>query len=109
MEYKETYVTGTGQILTNIHPKTLCEGRPCTIHAPSDHHMRDWPTHWRSALDPFDYRTIMERQCPHDVGHPDPDHMAYLKTILSEEAVWAEGLHGCDGCCVSTDSTGVRS
>ena len=44
--------------------------------------MRDWPQHFR------DDRGIMERICPHGVGHPDPDD--YLA---------GDGMHGCDGCC----------
>ena len=33
-------------------------------------------------------RRIMERICPHGVGHPDPDD------VLNQDRV-----HGCDGCC----------
>jgi hypothetical protein len=36
-----------------------------------------------------------ERICPHGIGHPDPDDMAYWKSI-GEESM---GVHGCDGCC----------
>lgn len=79
------YVTGTGQTLRNIHSVSGCLGRPCTIHHPSNHVMRDFPTHWRED------RGIMERICPHGVGHPDPD-MPYEGT----DSVW---VHGCDGCC----------
>jgi hypothetical protein len=91
--FRDVYVTGTEQTIV-VHPRKACAGHPCTIHAPSDHHMIKWPTHWRSD------RKFMERICPHNIGHPDPDHMTYLETVLSEEAVWAEGIHGCDGCCV---------
>jgi hypothetical protein len=72
-------------MLFNVHPADRCVGKRCTIHNMSDHHMRTWPQHWRSD------RGIMERICPHGVGHPDPDN------------VWPGGssnwIHGCDGCC----------
>jgi hypothetical protein len=68
------------------HPKPACLGDYCTIHNRSDHSMRSFPQHWRTD------RAIMERICPHGVGHPDPDE---YKLTLSKY----EGVHGCDGCC----------
>lgn len=76
-------------VLVNVHPETVCEGRHCVLHNPSDHHMRDWPTLWRAD------RRLMERTCPHGVGHPDPDDLAYQ---ISEGRTW-QADHGCDGCC----------
>lgn len=84
-----TYRTGTGLPLRYVHPPTWCEGRYCVIHNPSDHAMRLFPTHWRMD------RHIMERICPHGVGHPDPDDQSYLHSI----GLHSEGVHGCDGCC----------
>ena len=75
----DSYVTGTGQHL-QVHDAARCSGI-CPIHNPSDHHMSGWPTHWR------DDRQLMERICPHGVGHPDPDDRSDDRT------------HGCDGCC----------
>lgn len=74
-----------------VHPKSQCEGRdlPCCIHSPSEHRMRSWPMNWRGDTG------VMERICPHGVGHPDPDHMAYT---TSRGLGW-QGIHGCDGCC----------
>lgn len=69
------------QVVTNVHAPEQCAGRPCPIHNPSDHHMRSFPQHWR------DDRGLMERICPHGVGHPDPDGLE------------SHGVHGCDGCC----------
>ena len=86
----EKYTTGTGQKLT-VHSKNKCEGSFCTIHNPSDHIMRDWPTHWR------DDRGLMERICKHGVGHPDPDDLAYRKLIGVGGKY--DGVHGCCGCC----------
>jgi hypothetical protein len=82
------YVTGTRQVL-RVHDPKDCEGEVCTIHNPSAHHMREWPTHWRAD------RHMMERLCPHGVGHPDPDDR-------SQDAV-----HGCDGCCIPPPEPGA--
>lgn len=84
------YKTGTVQIVANIHSPTLCEGRPCPIHNPTNHSMRDLPTHFR------DDRVLMERICPHGIGHPDPDDLWYKENVLK---LTHEGIHGCDGCC----------
>jgi hypothetical protein len=73
------YTTGTGQRLS-VHDVDDCDP-PCPIHAPSDHSMLAFPTHWRAD------RAMMERVCPHGVGHPDPDD----KTD--------DRAHGCCGCC----------
>lgn len=97
-----------GIVRLHTHPRSRCEGRdiPCCIHQPSDHHMRDWPMLWRADTG------VMERTCPHGVGHPDPDHMAYAKSLTPAWHTVCEGpelceyphlewqgVHGCDGCC----------
>ena len=84
------FITGTGQKLINVHDRSECKGS-CPIHKPSDHHMKDWPLHWR------DDRGIFERICPCGVGHPDPDDMAYRQSIGLD----SKGIHGCCGCCSS--------
>ncbi len=66
--------------LQGVHLPEKCAGRACVVHAPSEHHMRDWPLTWRGD------RGIMERACPHGIGHPDPDDIG-------------DDVHGCDGCC----------
>lgn len=83
----EEYTTGTNQHLW-VHAKSECKGPNCVIHNPSDHPMRDFPTHWRED------RAIMERICPHLIGHPDPDDVAFHKAHGGDISV-----HGCDGCC----------
>lgn len=83
----EKYITGTGQTLS-VHDKKDCSGK-CCIHNPSNHHMRNWPTHWR------DDRRMMERICKCGVGHPDPDDLAYKKKMGLDD-----GVHGCCGCCI---------
>lgn len=53
--------------------------------------MKTWPQNWRED------KGVMERICPHGVGHPDPDDAAYL--IKMDRAYLT--IHGCDGCCQS--------
>lgn len=91
----EKFITGTKQKL-KVHDKLKCKGRNCCIHHPSDHHMKDWPLHWRDDIN------IMERICEHGVGHPDPDDLQfrineYEKRTGNDGSFL--GVHGCDGCC----------
>lgn len=74
-----------GRLMT--HPISKCKGKICCVHNPSDHLMKNWPQVYRAD------RKIMERTCPHGVGHPDPDDLR----VRNNPAV--EGVHGCDGCC----------
>ena len=85
----EDYVTGTGQKI-KVHDYDRCKGEFCPIHNPSNHHMKDWPTNWRGDIG------VMERICPHGIGHPDPDDLAYK----SKFGVTWPSVHGCDGCCL---------
>jgi hypothetical protein len=87
----ETVLLASGPL--RVHAATECQGRHCVIHNPSAHPMRDWPLVWRSD------RQLMERICPHGVGHPDPDHVAFLAQFVSAEAAALHQQHGCDGCC----------
>lgn len=91
----ETYTTGTGQVLVNIHPERPdCREHGCVIHAPSDHYTSHLPTHWR------DDRGLMERMCSHGVGHPDPDDLNFIRRTRGDKVASAEAVHGCDGCCM---------
>ena len=62
-------------------------GEVCTLHNRTKHGMRSFPQLWRAD------RKIMERLCPHGIGHPDPDE---YKIIVGID----DGVHGCDGCCM---------
>lgn len=75
-----------------VHPREICAGRqiPCCIHNPSGHKMIYWPQRWSQALQQ------MERVCPHGQPHPDPDHVAYVKSLDGQFAF----DHTCDGCCL---------
>lgn len=86
LEHSESFLVG-------VHDKACCEGRACSIHNRSDHPMRSFPQHWRGD------RALMERTCPHRIGHPDPDHLSYILLAKGEKAMHAESVHGCDGCC----------
>ena len=81
-----------GKEVKCYHKKKDCDGTYtyCCFHNPSDHHMKDWPMTIRD-----DRGMMTERICPHGVGHPDPDSMAWMKRTGSEDT----GIHGCDGCC----------
>lgn len=81
----------TGEI--RVHDPQKCAGTPCSIHNRSAHSMRAFPQHWRGD------RGLMERMCPHGVGHPDPDHLAHVRATRGDEAAVTESIHGCDGCC----------
>lgn len=75
------------------HAKNLCV-EPCPIHAPSEHPLNQAPLLWRGD------RGLMERLCPHGVGHPDPDDLAYKRTVYPHDyEQMAYDVHGCDGCC----------
>lgn len=78
------------QYLINVHDESKCKGRHCVMHNPSNHHMREWPLNWRDDI------KVMERICPHGIGHPDPDDAAYHRSIGKDWAL----IHGCDGCCM---------
>jgi hypothetical protein len=77
-----SWVLVGGEEIHNVHHRSKCAPGHCAIHNPSKHHMRPWKQHWR------DDRGIIERICPHGIGHPDPD-----------QPEWVDGVHGCDGCC----------
>lgn len=77
-----------GNKLVDVHEQWQCMRGNCTIHKPSDHRMRSFKQKWR-----YD-RALMERICPHGIGHPDPDEIG-----LDESG---RGVHGCDGCCLET-------
>lgn len=84
------YGINVGIASLRTHGPDRCANDPsCCIHNPSAHHMVDWPMHWRGD------RGLMERICPHGIGHPDPDDIAYKVSIGRT----SEGVHGCDGCC----------
>jgi hypothetical protein len=99
----EKYTTGTGQ-LVYVHNRADCQGDYCVIHNPSDHIMKDWPTHWRQD------RGMMERICEHGVGHPDPDDIDFKRRVAEKypHKSYDKGVHGCDGCCSNPIAKGAK-
>jgi hypothetical protein len=88
-DYEEQTLEGGQKIIAHKasacrQDKTRKTPRPCPIHGRTMHHMRAWPQNWR------DDKGVMERQCPHGIGHPDPD---------DPKTGTAFAIHGCDGCC----------
>lgn len=92
MTEREIWVGPNGSILEGVHPVAECASQACCLHRPSDHKMRDWPLHWRNDI------SLMERLCPHGIGHPDPDDLAY-RELIRPGSSQGRGIHGCDGCC----------
>lgn len=82
-----------GWIQLRVHHPSKCAMEYCCIHNPSPHHMVTWPQLWR------DDRQLMERTCPHGVGHPDPDGLEFRRRRSGDKAADTAGIHGCDGCC----------
>ena len=82
-----------GEITLRVHHPSKCAGEYCCIHNPSAHVMVEFPLYWR------DDRQLMERTCPHGVGHPDPDALDFQRRVRGERAAEVAGVHGCDGCC----------
>lgn len=91
----ERYLTGTGQPMT-VHDKATCLGEYCVIHHPMPGFGSDWPTHWRGD-DLFDIRRLMERICPHGVGHPAREQYDYWIATGQLSAMAPHG--GCMTCC----------
>lgn len=83
----EKWTDDTGQHII-VHDRARCSGQFCCVHNPSQHGMVGFARHWRSD------RKIMERICPHGIGHPDPDDVAFRASIGD-----TNNAHGCDGCC----------
>ena len=79
-------------LFLRTHGPGECSGEFCVIHNPSGHPLRDAPLNWRAD------KGVMERICPHGIGHDDPDDVAHRKRI----GVTHAGVHGCDGCCTNT-------
>ena len=87
-----TYVAEGGRLHTKADCKaTRKAGGPknCVIHRPSLHKLTGRPQILRSSA-------LIEDQCVHGIGHPNPDSAAFLTWSTGDDG-W--GIHGCDGCC----------
>lgn len=88
-------ITLHGGRVLEVHSASACAGQWCCIHNPSDHPLWNGRLNWRAD------RGLMERMCPHGIGHPDPDDMAHKRRVMTpaQYRAGAWGVHGCDGCC----------
>lgn len=69
-QWSNTFVTGTGQTLRNVHDvEPDCHRLGCAIHNPTD--PRDWPTHYDNETG------MMLRLCPHGTPSMDRDDFAF--------------------------------
>lgn len=90
--------------LTNIHPVSNCEGRPCIVHNPTPNYVpniEDWPYLFRANRQ-------WERVCACGIGHYDLDDVWFYENILGLKG---SGVHGCCGHCsgVPADERGYPS
>lgn len=88
------FVLPDGRRLLGVHDGDQCSGL-CVIHNPIDEtdHTFEWPLIWRTD------RGIFERACPHGIGHPATEQIAFWNRSMSPEDAEAQRIHGCDGCC----------
>lgn len=82
-----------GKTVLQTHSFEDCKGEFCCLHNPSSHPLDRAPLNWRGD------RGMMERICGHGVGHPDPDDLAFKRSVMPDYENYAFGVHGCDGCC----------
>lgn len=85
------YIDGHGNVLVGVHERSPRCDLGCVIHSPTDR--TGFPTLFRRD------RLLVERVCPHGVGHPDVDHLRYVAWAYDRDKAKAEAVHGCDGCC----------
>lgn len=77
----------SGQVL-HAHAAKQCVGEYCALHNPMPGPWDQWPRLWRQD------RHLLERVCPHGVGHPAVEQLEWWK-FLNQEYMW---IHGCCGC-----------
>lgn len=91
---RKEFALAEGITLVNTHPEILCQGRGCSLHHPSEHHMRNWPKDFRTReTHPGDWG-FFDRFCRHRKGHPDPDDVRYWREERGRDITAHE-------CCVT--------
>lgn len=86
-----------GRLTTHKHNPD-CDANGCAIHNPTADakpNREEWPYNWRTD------RGLLERICPHGIGHPDPDSQRWVDRMTPTKST-AHAVHGCDGCCLET-------
>lgn len=87
----DEWTDSTGRVFYVHKQNALCTQDGCAIHSPTNHRMRHFDTYMRA-----DKSWLIERICPHGIGHPDPDSARF---IAKQEGNGSINVHGCDGCC----------
>lgn len=95
----ETHLLESGQTLVNVHPRLECVGEWCPIHRPMPGPWSNWPRQWS------DERDIMERVCPHGIGHP----VAEMYQWAMERGRGFDLVHGCCSSCICSPACGQAS
>jgi hypothetical protein len=78
------------------HGISVCFGKNCCIHNPSNHPLKDAPLYWLRDLG------LMFRMCEHDSIHPDPDALDFHQMLaFIGRADFYDGYHPCcdSHCC----------
>lgn len=88
----------SGQVL-QTHERTQCIGTWCAVHQPMPGPWADWPRSWRTD------RAIMERTCPHGVGHPVAE--MYEHSVAQGRAY--DLVHGCCADCICSPRLAKRT
>lgn len=94
----ETHLLESGQTLVNVHPRLECVGEWCPIHRPMPGPWSNWPRQWS------DERDIMERVCPHGIGHP----VAEMYQWAMERGRGFDLVHGCCSSCICSPRAAKR-
>lgn len=97
MGTQEQHELESGQVL-NTHAVDECAGTWCAIHKPQPGPWQEWPRMWRED------RGIMERVCPHGVGHP----IAEMYDWAIENNRGFDLIHGCCAECVCSPRAAKR-
>lgn len=81
----------------NVHPAWACSIKPCAIHAPSDHPLKNAPIDYRY----FNGSRGLMRMCSHSVWHPDTDSLTFVLRVKGPEAAAKFDEHQCcvHKCC----------
>lgn len=90
--YLDEYVANGGNLHTiGACNRTIESGGPmtCVIHRPTTYRLTGSRQILRRG-------GLIEDECEHGVGHPNPDSVAYFRWRNPEDN---RSLHGCDGCC----------
>lgn len=95
------YVTGTGQVIINVHQPYQCHGPWCVIHNPAPGPWSDWPTHWVENSPYSLTNGWMGRVCAHGVIHPCVEDNVPTALIPHHA--------DCDGCPCGPEHIGSRA